>query len=95
MSDRQPSQRDIDRIIVALSQQAPRIAVAQLGKHHAGDDDGIWWFSLPGRSSDIQVESSNGMCPFLVETDEASSSHARTATTVEAAVEMILAYLVA
>ncbi len=31
------------------------------------DDDGVWFFSVPGSDLEVQIESPNGMCPFLVE----------------------------
>jgi len=34
----------------------------------AADDDGLWWFKIAGSKNDIQVESSSGNCPFLIET---------------------------
>jgi hypothetical protein len=88
-----PILRDIDQIIAAVKQQIPEVAVWQLQKKHPADDDRVWWFALPGVSSDIQLESSSGMCPFLIETDEQSSHQARTAQTIAETVQMIVAYL--
>jgi hypothetical protein len=63
-------QRDIDRIIDRLSIDAPSIQVRQLQVRHPGnDDDGIWFFSIPGKNGEVQLESSDGTCPFLVESD--------------------------
>lgn len=90
--DEQP-QRDIDRIIAAAKQQMPEVRVWQWPKKHPGDDDGIWWFSLPGMPQDIQVESASGNCPFVVETDEQSSYNARRANTVEEVETWIIEYL--
>ena len=86
-------QRDIERIIAAVSERLPDIRVQQWRPVYPGDDDGIWWFSLPGVSKDVQIEGPYGSCPFLVETDEQSSYEARTAHTVAEAVEMIVSYL--
>jgi hypothetical protein len=85
--------RDIDQIVASVQQQIPEVIVSQLQKKFVGDDDGIWWFILPGVSQDIQLESPSGSCPFLVETDEQSSHEARIAQTVEQAVGMIVSFL--
>jgi hypothetical protein len=88
-----PVLRDIDQIIAAVKQQILEVSVWQLQKKHPADDDGVWWFALPGISNDIQIESSSGICPFLIETDERSSHQARTAQTVAETVQMIVAHL--
>ena len=87
------TQRDIDTIIAIVKQYLPSVIVSQLQKKRPADDDGIWWFELPNCDNDIQIESSTGMCPFLVETNEQSSYHARKAQTIEQAVQMITDYL--
>jgi hypothetical protein len=62
--------RDIDRIIERLSIQLPEIQIRQLEVSHPGiDDDGVWFMRLPGRKGEVQVESSSGSCPFLIEAD--------------------------
>jgi hypothetical protein len=88
--------RDIDQIIEKVKQRLPAVNVRQHWVRNPGvDDDGIWWFSLPGIGKDIQIESSWGMCPFKVERDDMrSSSEAETADSVERSVEMIVSYLV-
>jgi hypothetical protein len=85
--------RDIDQIIPAVIQQIPEVTVWQLQKKHPADDDGVWWFGLPAVSNDIQIESSSGMCPFKIETNEQSSHQSRTAQTVTETIQMIVAYL--
>jgi hypothetical protein len=89
--------RDIDQIIERVKRLIPDVKVQQLQVSHPGaDDDGLWYFSLPGIVKDIQIESTYGMCPFLVEHDDMkSSSDAETARTVEEAVEKVVAYLTA
>jgi hypothetical protein len=87
--------RDIDLIIERTKARLPDVKVQQ---HWVRDprkeDDGVWWFSLPGVKKDIQIESSYGACPFLVEHDDMkSSSEAETARTVEEAVEKTVSYL--
>jgi len=71
--------RDIDQIIAELSQEHPEIAVRQLEVTHPGvDDDGIWFFTYPGRLEEVQLESSSGALPFLIESNYASVYSART-----------------
>jgi hypothetical protein len=50
-----PIMRDIDQIIAAVKQQIPEVTVWQLQKKHPADDDGVWWFALPGVSNDVQM----------------------------------------
>lgn len=85
--------RDINLIIEKVEQKLPDIDVWQPEKIYPSDDNGIWYFRLPDVEPDIQIESSFGCCPFIVETEEQSSYDARTATTVDEAVEMIVEYL--
>ncbi|REK24939.1 MAG: hypothetical protein DWQ42_12675 [Planctomycetota bacterium] len=87
--------RDIDRIIEQVESRLPNVLVRKHTVRHPGvDDDGIWWFSLPNIEKDIQIESSNGTCPFIVEHDDMNSSaEAEVANTVDEAVEKIAAYL--
>jgi len=87
-------QRDIDAIVERVQREIPACRVQQLQvKHPDSDDDGIWYFSLPGIEREIQIESSFGMCPFIVETNEQSSYNARNADTVDMAASMIVDYL--
>jgi len=65
--------RDIDQIIKAVQQISPAVKVQQLKVSNPGDDDGIWFFEQPGSEHEVQIESSDGMCPFLVETDESEA----------------------
>jgi hypothetical protein len=86
-------ERDIDRIIQQVKEQLPEVDVVQLQKIHPADDDGIWWFRLPGIEKDIQIESSYGNCPFIVETDELCCEQARNVESVDDAVKMVVEYL--
>lgn len=93
--------RDVDQIIERVKQRVPDANVWQLRVSHPGvDDDGLWFFTVPDaelslyRPKSIQIESSYGMCPFVVEHDDMeSSAEAETARTVDEAVEKIVAYL--
>jgi hypothetical protein len=87
--------QDIDQIFERVKLRLPDVRVQQ---HWVRDprkeDDGVWWFCLPGITKNIQIESSYGVCPFIVEHDDMkSSSEAESAETVEVAVEKIVAYL--
>lgn len=65
---------DIETIIAELRLAIPEVQVVQMHKTHAGDNDGLWWFRLPGVEEDIQIESSSYDCPFIVEHDSMKSS---------------------
>lgn len=60
--------RDVDQIIRIVSAWSD-VEVQQLQVTHSGaDDDGLWFFTLD--EFEVQIESSTGMCPFLIEGDE-------------------------
>jgi len=62
--------RDIDQIIEMLKVAIPGIHIKQLHVKHPGvDDDGLWFIHIPGREEKVQIESSTGVCPFLIESD--------------------------
>jgi hypothetical protein len=75
-------ERDIDQIIASVKEQIPKVHVEQLRVTHAADDDGIWWFGMPPNRKDVQVESSTGNCPFLIETDLSSVTTATLEETI-------------
>ncbi|WP_027078985.1 hypothetical protein [Luteimonas mephitis] len=82
--------RDIDAIIRELQVSYPAITAAQLSVLHPGaDDDGIWFFRNAQSNLEIQLESSTGNAPFLVE--NSGSSERLYAQTVEQAVAMVVA----
>jgi hypothetical protein len=85
--------RDIDHILASARQRLPDVTVVQHREVHLGDDHGLWWFSLPGMSQNVQLESPSGNCPFLVETNEQYYKDALKATTVQEAAAMIVEYL--
>jgi len=63
--------RDIDQVIFKIKNICSTTRVRQLKVSHArADDDGIWFFEQPNNEFEVQLESPNGMCPFLIETDE-------------------------
>ena len=59
--------RDIDQVIAALRRRHPDLRVEQRPVTYAAVDDGIWFIKLPSTSFEVQLESSTGNCPFLVE----------------------------
>jgi hypothetical protein len=62
--------RDIDHIIERLKAEIPGVQVTQLQVAHPGaDDDGLWFIKIPGRTEEVQIESSYGSCPFIIESD--------------------------
>jgi hypothetical protein len=85
--------RDIDRIIERLKAEIPDVHIGQLQVSHPGaDDDGLWFIEVPGRTEKVQVESSNGECPFLIESDFSTpSSHGHTVEEVISAVKRLYA----
>lgn len=89
--------RDIDIIINAVKQRIPNARISQHQVSHPGADDvGLWFFSLPASTGEIQIESTSGNCPFLIEHSEMQDSNeAVTASRVEEAVETVASYLAA
>lgn len=83
--------KDIDRIIESVRGACPAIKVAQLRLKFAADDDGIWFFNQPNCRFKVQLESPQGMCPFLIETNEHAERFV--AITPEAASEKLLQWL--
>jgi hypothetical protein len=85
---------DADTVIDRIGVLIPDVKVIRMHKTHPADDDGLWWFRLPGTDKDIQIESSSFNLPFLVEhSDMMDSSEAITTTTIEETVKAISDYL--
>ena len=79
--------RDIDFIIERLRAALPGVRVTQLRVTHPADDDGLWFISIPGRAREVQIESSQGSCPFIIESNSSAEvSHGRT---VDEVVEIV------
>ena len=70
VSDTPIMQRDIEQIIERIQREFPAVAIEQLKVKFAADDDGIWFFQTPSCPFEIQLESSSGQCPFIIETNE-------------------------
>ncbi|PHS10128.1 MAG: hypothetical protein COA78_11530 [Blastopirellula sp.] len=82
---------DIDTIIYQLGIKHPQWVVTQLNVTHEADDNGLWFITKPDSDAEIQLESSSGNFPFLVEST--NSNHRITATDVEATIQAIEAAL--
>ena len=48
--------RDIDQVITLVRERIQEVNIVQMHKTHPSDDDGLWWFRLPGVKKDIQLE---------------------------------------
>ena len=84
--------RDVDKIVELIRSVHPALVVEQLKVSHPGaDDDGLWFFGQPDSPFQVQIESSNGACPFLVETDETNTRF--TTNSVEETAQTLLALL--
>ncbi len=80
---------DLDEVIRLVRLRLPEVAWQQVPVSHAADDDGLWFFWGPTWRGEVQIESSTGTCPFVVETDKhdgrrTTNTPAETADTVVA-----------
>jgi hypothetical protein len=83
--------RDIDRVIAALEVRFPGIRGEQLRVTREADDDGLWFFTHSAVRGEVQLESSTGQVPFLVEGSD--SPLREMASTVEEAAALVAARL--
>ena len=84
--------RDIDAIFEQLRVTYPDVTIAQLSVTHPGaDDDGIWFFRRVGCTTEMQLESSTGSCPFLVESNQ--NNERVIASSVQQAVQVLISGL--
>jgi hypothetical protein len=84
-------QRDIDKLIARVRRDYPAVQVEQLlVAHPAADDDGLWFLKHPGSSNEVQVESSTGAAPFIVESNQEQPADA---ATIDEALGFIVARL--
>jgi len=67
--------RDIDQIIELLVGRIPDIQISQLKVTHPADDDGLWFIKVPERTEEVQIESSSGNCPFVIESNFDNESY--------------------
>jgi hypothetical protein len=82
---------DIDAIIERLKDAIPDVEIRQLQVTHPADDDGLWFITVPGKLGKVQIESSDGVCPFIIESTSSPATH--TGTTVEEVVTIVRAIL--
>ena len=83
---------DLQRIVQGVTAALPDVEWDQLRVSHAADDDGLWFFWRRGRRDDeLQIESSSGASPFLIETNR--DKERRWAMTPEEAVKTIVSLL--
>ena len=65
--------RDIDQITQLLRREIPGVEIEQLQVSHPGaDDDGLWFIKVPRQTGEVQIESSDGSCPFIIQSDFSS-----------------------
>lgn len=62
--------RDLEEVVRRVQGRLPHVKWQQLPVTLPADDDGLWFFWLPELPGEVQIESSFGACPFLVETDK-------------------------
>jgi hypothetical protein len=62
----------IDEVIDALRDLLPAISIEQLKVKYPSDDDGLWFVNHPGANSEVNIESSTGEYPLLIETNDDS-----------------------
>ncbi len=79
---------DIDRIIEQLRELAPDLRIEQYSQSWPADDDGLWFFKRPGTRNHVQIESSYGRCPFVIEHSLGSERYSE--ETVEGVVARVL-----
>src|SRR5687767_9469150 len=71
--------KDIDRLSSGLQKTYEGLTVKQVRAPNPGtEDDGLWLVNHPNGLTDVQIESSTGEAPFLVESDFAPPTVART-----------------
>jgi hypothetical protein len=86
--------RDIGSIIEQVRNRLPNVTAMPVHMTHPADDDGIWWILLPNVERDIQIESSLGNCPFMIEHDDMhSTAGAIAAHNVDDVVNNVVGYL--
>lgn len=86
------SDRDIIRVIESVEALIPGVRWTQLRVNDPdADDDGIWFFWLPDKPGDVQLESSTGMLPFLAETDK--HNELVTCVSIEGAAQIVSDWL--
>lgn len=79
---------DLREIIQRVAAARPDVEWWQVWVSHPADDDGLWAFQRRGEQyPDVQIESSRGVCPFLV---EGGDNIRRTGATPEEVASIVL-----
>jgi hypothetical protein len=65
---------DLEEIVRRVQERLPDVRWEQLVVTHLSGDDGLWFFWRPELPGEVQIESSLGACPFIVETDKHDES---------------------
>lgn len=88
--EEQPSQ--VKQIIALVREVHPEIRWTRAWvRNPKVDDDGIWFFWFAEEDGEVQIESSLGVCPFLIETDK--HNEVFNAETVEQTADKIIEWL--
>jgi hypothetical protein len=83
---------EVQRIIASIKEAIPGMNWTRAWvKHPGNDDDGLWYFWIPDQPGEVQIESSYGVCPFLVETDKHDERF--TGKTIKEVAEKTVAWL--
>lgn len=83
---------EVQAIVARGRARLPHVEASQQQVKFPGDDDGLCFFDLPGHDSEVQIESSDGCCPFLVETSASTERLMRRSVSATAeAVNRVLA----
>ncbi len=77
---------DIDELTTALRRAYPDITVEQVRAPHPGEEDGVWRIRHPAALVEARVLSDTGDAPFVVESDLAPPTPARS---IDAAARLI------
>ena len=65
---------DIQLIVTRVASEYPQLQISQLKVSHPADDAGLWFITGPD-GFEIQIESSTGDFPFLMESSAHSERH--------------------
>ena len=84
---------DVAAIVALVLESLPAAEWSRLKVKHPTDDDGVWFFWLPGRPGEVQMDwtSTSGLCPFIVETDKCNDRY--TGATPEDVAQKIVEWL--
>ena len=82
---------ELEQIIERVTTLLPEVRWEQSPVAHPSDDSGLWFFRLPGRKGEVQIESSTGTCPSLIEWD--GNDARQVSATVEEVVSIVVRWL--